>query len=728
MIGRVNVRHAVGRSIRRSGPGVSAIALAVSCVGFGGCSSPGATGEPSVGPDPVEQAAQAKSADDAADVAVDPLEVLDPGPMTKTSMREHPAGKAWVFDGEGDPYEMAIDQAEARGYTVIDLGDEWRPYIFTHKTPGQEDESDNGYASRYLDLAADRTDRDGDPLDEGQHNYLELYGIPPTLDVVLADWERGEAGVQSCLDESGWDPSVFAKAGPIAYKKSKVRKRGQQARWAKARLDKLMAKAKLTAGDYATASSDAATQGAHAAWRTHQDEVDAITQAQIRLRCEKLYASRGGEGKSKAGEFDSATHHALAAFEKKHALMGWGHFTRTNLDALARTPAQSSYDRMKRVLTERTVTAAGILEDGSARDWKPEFTYKDAAGNEHKLRDMVSESVEVTLSALGLDDDASAKAGLQALRDRAGGDFETLLVAVKLPERPAYYAENMAFHTVIDRGDVWYDFPYDEEGKQLGQPRKRYPHLTLYVKYEGQDIPVVHWRTTIGSWRSEQHDGQEWFAYKNSDVGPRVWKTIMAAPTWIPPQITPTRTLLKRKYKDGKLRTVVNYDETGPSYTSAYGLVAAYHIKQSKNSEGEVVSEFDNQIRTHGSVDYMSILRRYSHGCHRLYNMNAVRLFSFVLQHRDYAREGQTKIGYARAFEHDGRDFRIRLNTRGYKYELIEPIKVQVREGRVRGRRKHPYTELKPKPGVIYDAPMSEDPALTGNEGEEPGSPLNAPL
>jgi hypothetical protein len=284
------------------------------------------------------------------------------------------------------------------------------------------------------------------------------------------------------------------------------------------------------------------------------------------------------------------------------------------------------------------------------------------------------------------------------------GAFPALVIAVKLPAKPAYHAPDMKISAVIDRGDVWYDFPYDQAGHALAQPRSQTPRLTVYAEWNDQKIPLAHWRTTIGSWRSELHEGREWFAYKNSDVGDRVWKDIMAAPVWIPPDGTPTRDLVTRKMRDGAFRSVVNYAGTGPGYESAYGLVAAYHIRQTKNAKGEVTSEFDNQIRTHGSHDYMSILRRYSHGCHRLYNMNAVRLFSFVLTHAPHVRKGQTKIGYARSFDHDGRKLRIALDTRGYLYELVEPIPVTVTEGRIRGHRQTPIKGYMPKPGVSYDA------------------------
>lgn len=649
-------------------------------------------------------------------------EILPVPPITKTSLREHPAHKAYVYAEEiPEGTEMELGQAEARGLTLVDLSDNWKPYIFTNQTPGEDDGAENTYASRYTDLANNRTDADGDPLPEHKQNFLELYGIPPTLSVVMQEFEQvGE--IQTCLDEAQWDPSVFGKLDSgFPYRRKGGKSRVKKARWYKKKIDAAMKKAKIEPGDYEAASSHDDTKALYDTWQGFQREVDVVAHTQIRLRCEKLFSSKDGLGKFESGNFDSETTHALAAFEKKHDVMGWGHFTLDNLEALEQSPLQSAYSRLVRVVRARAVSAAGVVEDGSAAAWKSDFRYKDAEGKEHGLRDMVTEVEQATLTALGLDDPESAYERLQQISEHSTGDgFENVVVAVALPERPAYYGPNMEFETVIDRGDVWYDFPYDDEGNKLGQPRKRRPKLTLYVRYEDQRIPLVHWGTTIGSWRSEEHDGKEYFAYKNSDVGERVWKDIVAAPVWIPPKSTPTRTLVKRKWKDGKLRTVVNYDETGPSYTSAYGLVAAYHIRQVTDADGEVKRELDYGIRTHGSVDYMSILRRYSHGCHRLYNMNAVRLFSFVLQHRDYTRVGQTEVGIRRAFEYNGKSHRMVIDTRGYRYELVEPIPVTVTEGRVRGRRNQPYTELMPKPGVVYEDEAPE-PTLTEEGISAPG-------
>ena len=54
--------------------------------------------------------------------------------------------------------------------------------------------------------------------------------------------------------------------------------------------------------------------------------------------------------------------------------------------------------------------------------------------------------------------------------------------------------------------------------------------LTVLVDWHKQKIPIAQWRTTIGSWRSEVSSGKVYYKYKSSDVGPRVWKQIVASP------------------------------------------------------------------------------------------------------------------------------------------------------------------------------------------------------
>jgi hypothetical protein len=671
-----------------------AAAMGATPVGMVGCSGTTKHGDE---PAPAE-AGEGSGEGSGAAVPADPA--IELGPIGKGSFREHPAGVAWVFDGEGEPKQMNIGEAEARGYSIVDLGNSWVPYIFSDKTAGIDDTAENQYAKTYVGLANDRIDHWGDELDAHDHNYLELYGIPPTLKVVWNEWQSLSTDIEPCLAKAGYDPSVFEYGDVIAYKKSGAKGRSKSAGYYKSKLAKAAKKAKIdlsTPEGREAAATHAKTKVLYKRWREFQDPIDVIDHAQRRFRCERMFTSAEGTGTFTPGAFDSATTHALAAFERKHDIMGWGHFKADNLAMLAKTPEEAVHERLLRVITERVVLSTGILEDGSAKKWKSSFRWKDADGNEHELRDMVSEYRSAVVDALDLGTPESAKASLAKISELSGGEFENMLVAVKLPALPAYYSDDMKLETVIDRGDVWYDFPYDEAGNKLGQPRKRYPHLTLYVSYEGQKIPLVHWRTTIGSWRNETKDGELMLKYKNSDVGARVWKDIMAAPVWIPPASTPAEELIKGAYRKGKFRTGVNYDEIGPGYKSAYGLVAAYHVKLVESSDGEV-KEFDNGIRTHGSVDYMSILRRFSHGCHRLYNMDAVRLFSFVLRHRPYTRAGQQNVGVGRVIEVEEKTYHMKIGTRGYKYELVEPIPVTVLEGRIKGRRRSPILDYVPRP------------------------------
>ena len=229
------------------------------------------------------------------------------------------------------------------------------------------------------------------------------------------------------------------------------------------------------------------------------------------------------------------------------------------------------------------------------------------------------------------------------LRAMGAGGLPRLQVAFTAPALPPYYGPPgppMDLEVEIDRGDIWYDFPFDRAGKQREQRRERYPHLTLLVRWKGQRIPLARWRTTIGSWRSELgEDGRVYYKYKNSDIGPRIWKQVVAAPVWVPPDSTPAKDLLTRKVFDLRVGPVdvVNTDVMGPGFQSAYGMVMAIHHKVMPGG-----GLFDNQIRTHGSVDYTSIARRFSHGCHRLVNARAVRLFGFVLRHRQPRAAGAT--------------------------------------------------------------------------------------
>ena len=151
----------------------------------------------------------------------------------------------------------------------------------------------------------------------------------------------------------------------------------------------------------------------------------------------------------------------------------------------------------------------------------------------------------------------------------------------------------------------------------------------------------------------------------------------------------------------GTYARVTNYDETGPGYLSAYGLVAAIHEEMRKGPDG--ARFFDNGIRTHGSFDYLSLRGRFSHGCHRLYNQLAMRLFSFVLDHRRSRVTGPVAARLPARVLFEGRGVRDaaadpRLSTASSQ----PPIPVEVLEGRIKGTLTKPIAGYVPKPGVKY--------------------------
>jgi hypothetical protein len=176
----------------------------------------------------------------------------------------------------------------------------------------------------------------------------------------------------------------------------------------------------------------------------------------------------------------------------------------------------------------------------------------------------------------------------------------------------------------------------------------------------------------------------------------------------------------------------------------------AMHVVEHPRPDG-TYSTWDNQIRTHGSVDYTSIVRRFSHGCHRLHNHLAIRLFGFVLRHRPYKVLGQTRLAWSRKFQwlnerDEQTDFELKLKTRGYYFELVDPVPVLVNEGRVLGSVKKPIEEyiakvvVPPLDAVPVDidgdgipdpvlGPTLGTTAVTGAPtGPAPGTPTEAPL
>src|SRR6202012_4585570 len=110
-----------------------------------------------------------------------------------------PAERALVIVNGAERW-VAANDAVAAGYTLVDFGDEWTPFIFQEVTDPSGNVMANRYRQVYLGLANDLGDRDGQPLVEGDHNYLELYGVPPTISVLRARRLDSQARQPACAD------------------------------------------------------------------------------------------------------------------------------------------------------------------------------------------------------------------------------------------------------------------------------------------------------------------------------------------------------------------------------------------------------------------------------------------------------------------------------------------------------------------------------------------------
>jgi len=602
-----------------------------------------------------------------------------------------------VVDGK----ERAVDaeQAVQRGLTLVDLSDGWAPAVFQDGKAADGALLPNRYRAVFVGLANDRTDGDGQALPPGERNYLELYGIPPSLSVLRA---RFLADAARTCEASVDNARLLAVDSIETFGHTTEKKEATKHRQRGLLLEAARGKAGVTTLE-ALAAADRRYAGEVKTHLRVEAERAAFAEVEKRLVCEGLM----DEAKHKPGAYDAPMRSAVLDFQQKNGVFAQADLTRATLEAMSRPVVANDFATLRRVLAERAAHAGSFVEDGTAiltmplpKRGKPRAipTYRTADGKGVPVPDLVGQATDALMARLGL---STPEDALAFFRRHPESDFRWLRAAVRFPDPPEYYGPKMDLVAEIDRGDVWYDFPFDDKGNRLPQPRTRYPTFNLYVRWRGEKVPLVSWRTTIGGWRSElASDGEEYYRYKDSDVGRRVWRHIVSAPVWLPPPSSPLASMVKTKWVAGGYPRVVNYDETGPGFLSAYGLVAGIHVQAKQRSEG--VAYLDNGIRTHGSFDYLSLRGRFSHGCHRLYNNLAVRLFSFVLKHRRAKVLGPMALNFRRSFYWDGEVFEMRLPTRGFYYELDPPLPVETLKGKIVGQTKQPVTDYVRKPGVTY--------------------------
>lgn len=591
--------------------------------------------------------------------------------------------------------ELEVADGEREGLLVLDLGDDWVPVLFTGGRSGPP----NAYEPVFRDLANERWPDDYHGDRARQDRYLELYGIPPSLLVLrermesvaerpcrrTLDLDRLRRWGGADLEEDEDEPAEVRLARSLAGPMESFRERlgadieGQVQSW------QLTVPQRHLAGIYARAEE----------WTW------VVAAMQARLACD------GHLRAAPSGEFDPKTKAALAELERHHRIYARASLTGATLRALRTDPLELERLAVIRVLTERAKLTAGYIEDGSTGslpDGSPR-TYRTRDGRAEALRNLETELRDRIIEAFGLQTAESTRRWLAGLGDLDGHRQ----VAIDGVEPPEYYGSDMDLRITIDRGDVWYDFPYDAQGNRIAQPIDRRPVLTLYARYLDQDIPLVRYRSTIGGWRILRERGRDVWEYKESPVGRRVWSQIVSTPVWLPPaNVQPDSLVMQtRRTLEGEIIREVNQGLVGPGYASAYGLVAAYHRRVARSAGGLAGAGTDEGIRTHGSVDYTSIWRRASLGCHRLHNHLAVRLFSFIVAHRAHRRTGHRRISHQVQVSVPGFSGQIDIRQTGYTYDLARPIEVSVLPGRIRGRLRRAPTEHIPVDYATAPAPTT---------------------
>jgi hypothetical protein len=573
--------------------------------------------------------------------------------------------------GRIDGTLICPNEARAQGLTIVDLADAWTPRLFAP----QPDGTAPIFRDTYLALAADR-DLEGKPLDHSQE-LAELYGVVPSLAIVrqrLADDARHacHAAIDStpiALLDRPYAQDHKQVVAAMSFRRVALAKRLEAER-TKRKLPDLAALATIT---------DKAVAQNYAAWQTADGIHRGLLAAQRHLVCEGYLAEKDADG-----TMTWRTSNAVELFQRRNFLMPNERLDPETREAIALDSRELDFRLALRILRERVVDATGLIEDGTASDGPQPILgrmldpspMRAARGRERPLPDgapdLVGAAVETAARQLGWTGAAEVRTFLD--RHATG-----LRAAIALPALPSYHSAHMDLSAEIDRGDVWYD------DLPIARKIKRRPTMTLFVTDNGIKRPLVRWPTTIGGWSDVSTNGYVVRKWKESDVGPRVWRELYAAPTWLPPPSTPDRDLVRNLYNG---RWELKKSIMGPGPHAAYGLVLLVHDNVVTKKDG-TVEYWDNGIGSHGSASVTSIVNGTSHGCHRLYNQLAVRLANFLLHHREHVVKGEQKVGYRRRVNHKG-SFLAKVDTRGYLYEMTPPVPVKVTKGHIRSARKIP--------------------------------------
>lgn len=612
-------------------------------------------------------------------------------------------GEIAVVDGGRVVGQTTPEAAKRDGLTVIDLSDDWLPFIFS-----EEPDKPQPLRPYLIDLANGRF-RSGSAYARAREDkFFEAFGIFPSLNYMrrrMADKKR-----HACHDrvKDGVLEELSAKNVIPAEEAEKVPNPD---------------KAAVAAG---TAPAMIPTGKTVSPRPLTAVEKRAVIAMQAHLRCEDVLS-----GKATPGRMDRRTVEGLKIYQRLQMIADSGNIDPDTRAALLGDTHEQDFRALLRSLRERVVDATGLLEDGSAlgvvgqvqgrqidtdefgpvpaqspagKPGAPAAAEKTPATGEGGVKivpapDLIAAATQTASQALGwTSPDAVLASPLVAAADASGAKKKKAVkkgplplptaVAIKLPAPPPYHSANMELRAEIDRGEVDLVRPQlDKEGhKKWKPPVADRPTITLYAHAGDHDVALCRWPTTIGGWKTfEKKDGTMALKYKESVTGDALWPEVLATPTWHPAPGMPTRRLLVKVGDSFVPKTEI----IGPGYHAAYGLVAIVHHQiMGVNDKGEPQLE-DLRIRTHGTPGYRAVKRGESNGCHRLHNFEALRLAGFLVKHHANVRDGLVPEDYVRHLQYKGQDIALQSDSKGYRFRLTPPVPVKVLDGDVRGNAKN---------------------------------------
>src|SRR4051812_25921751 len=259
-----------------------------------------------------------------------------PAPPAAAVAQPAPAnGTLMVVDGGRVVGQTTPEGARHDGLTVVDLSDDWLPYVFS-ETP----EKPQPLRPYLIDLANGRFRSGRNYARPREDRFFEPFGIFPSLNLVrrrLADKKR-----HACHDRV--KDAVLEELSPKNVIPPEE-------------LEKIPNPNPETAKE-----TPMVTTGRTISPRPlTAQEKRAVIAMQAHLRCEDLLS-----GKAVAGRMDRWTAEGLKVYQHLHQLADSTKIDADTRAVLLGDSREHDFRLLLRVLRERVVDATGLLEDGSA--------------------------------------------------------------------------------------------------------------------------------------------------------------------------------------------------------------------------------------------------------------------------------------------------------------------------------------------------------------------------